>query len=70
MIESVKVRLLCSLAGADVLPAGTVIETSIKEATSLISHGYAELVEEIETAMSKAAPQTADRRHKKRRGKK
>ena len=51
----VKIRLLSSLAGAEVLPAGTIIETTITEAQSLISNGYAELYEEIETAESKPA---------------
>lgn len=55
MSKKVKIKLLSSLAGAEVLPAGTVIETTITEAQSLISHGYAELHEEVETKTSKTA---------------
>jgi len=44
------------MAGADVLPAGSIIETTTTEATSLITHGYAELVEaEVRTASSPKA---------------
>jgi len=56
MPQLVKVRLLASMAGADVLPAGSIIETTTTEATSLITHGYAELVEaEVRTASSPKA---------------
>lgn len=53
--QIVKVRLLSSIAGAEMYPAGSIIETTVKEAQSLISHGYAELYEEVETKTSKAA---------------
>lgn len=53
--QIVKVRLLASIAGAEMHPAGSVIDTTVKEAQSLISAGYAELVEEVETKTSKAA---------------
>lgn len=36
-------------------PAGSVIDTTVKEAQSLISAGYAELYEDVETKTSKAA---------------
>lgn len=69
----VKIRLLTSLAGAEVLPAGIEIETTAQEATSLINSGYAELVDEIETAtapprMEKAA--TVPKPRKTRKSKK
>lgn len=53
--QIVKVRLLASIAGAEMHPAGSVIDTTIKEAQSLISAGYAELYEEVEAKTSKAA---------------
>lgn len=55
MAKSVKIRLLCSMAGESVLAAGAVIETTIEEAQSLMSAGYAELFVEVETAESKAS---------------
>lgn len=61
---------MASLAGAEVLPAGSIIETTLTEATSLISHGYAELVEEeVRTATSpkaEARQTTAKRTRKKK----
>jgi len=53
--QIVKVRLLASIAGAEMHPAGSVIDTTVKEAQSLISAGYAELYEEVKTKTSKAA---------------
>jgi len=55
MSDIVKVRLLASIAGAEMHPAGSIIETTVKEAQSLISHGYAELVEDVEIKTSVAA---------------
>lgn len=52
--QIVKIRLLASIAGAEMHPAGSVIDTTVKEAQSLISAGYAELYEEVETKTSKA----------------
>ena len=57
------------MAGADVLPAGSIIETTPAEATSLINHGYAELVEEeVRTASNPKAEtrQTTAKRIKKK----
>lgn len=53
----VKIKLKCSMAGAQVIAAGSIIETTMKEATSLVSAGYAEFVEEddVELATSKEA---------------
>jgi len=68
MIDKVKIRLLTSVSGVEMHPAGSIIETTVKEATGLISAGFAELVEEIETAQSKPARarQTTRRRTKKK----
>lgn len=51
------------------MPAGCEIETTQKEASSLVSAGYAEYVEEIITTESKSAPvrETTSRRSRKRR---
>lgn len=54
------------------MPAGCEIETTPKEAESLVSHGYAEYVkeEEIETAESrevKARETTSKRTRRKRK---
>lgn len=43
------------MSGAEMHPAGSIIETTVKEATGLIAAGFAELYEEIETAQSKPA---------------
>ena len=52
-----KIKLTSSLAGAEVLPAGTVLDTTEKEAKSLIAAGYAvaytEDEAEIQTAESR-----------------
>lgn len=66
MSDFVKIRLLQSISGAEMHPAGSVIVTTIKEATGLISAGFAELVEEMETAQSKQVErrQTTSRRRK------
>lgn len=64
-----KIKLTCSLAGAEVLPAGTVIDTTAKEAASMVAAGYAEYVEdEVQTADSKkfATRPTTDKKYKKR----
>lgn len=69
MTTQVKIRLLTSISGAAMHPAGSIIETSVKEATGLISAGFAELYEEVETAQSASAEtrQTAARKPRKRR---
>ena len=40
-MADVKIKLLCSMAGSEVLPAGTVIKTNEKEAASMVAAGYA-----------------------------
>ena len=68
-----KIKLTSSLAGAKVLPAGTVIDTTEKEALSLIAAGYAEAYTEegeIETGESRGFQEremaiTAKRRKRK-----
>ena len=54
------------MAGESIFPAGAVIETTEKEAQSMISAGYAQLVPEIETTESKAVHETAQRIPKKK----
>jgi hypothetical protein len=69
MPQLVKVRLLVSMAGAETFPAGSILETTTTESTSLISHGYAELVkEEVRTASNPKAEtrQTTAKRIKKK----
>lgn len=74
----VKVRLLASFTGpAGVMPAGSVLETTEKEAASFVSHGYAtydlgeEAQGEIVTTESRQAPirETAVSRPAKKRRK-
>ena len=68
--QLIKIRLTASFGGpAGVMPAGCEIETTQKEASSLVSAGYAEYVEEIITTESKSAPvrETTSRRSRKRR---
>ena len=52
-MTKVKVKLTTSLAGVETLPAGMIIETTAKEASSLVGSGFAEYIDEIENA---AAP--------------
>ena len=49
------------MAGESIFPAGAVIETTEKEAQSMIAAGYAQLVPEIETTGSKVVYETAQR---------
>lgn len=70
MAKTVKIKLTASMAGAQVLSAGSVIEVSAQEAKNLISAGFAELAVEVETATSKRPRQTTARAPKQKRKRK
>ena len=69
----VKIRLTASMAGpGGVYPAGSTLETTPKEAQSLVSNGFAEYItDEVITTESKAAPvrETTARRITRKRKK-
>ena len=67
MSKLVKITLTASLAGAECIPAGSVIETTAKEAASLVAAGYATYDVAEEDAESKGFQARQTTAKKKRR---
>jgi hypothetical protein len=63
------IRLLTSIAGAPAHHAGDIVTLSPELETAWVSHGYAERVgDQVEHAVTGAAPEIAMRQRKGRRG--